>query len=131
MKKNLLTFVFVIAFLCGGALAVSAKTASSSGNSVAVSKRISPAKTISNKIKALEAKCAMVPCESQLIDLIDANAYYEILCGGTGYPVGCGGLAEQYLLERAAVYELCLWWNGYSKNIDKTKDRNKRQGPNV
>ena len=127
MKKNLLTFLFVIAFICVGVSFASAKNSSSTGNSIAVSKRLSPAKTISNKIKALEAKCRLVPCQSQLQDLLEANFFYEIQCAGGGYQLGCGD--EAYLLQTADIYELCLWWNGYSlKNTDKKMDRDKRKG---
>lgn len=132
MKKNLLTLMFVIAFICIGVSVASAKNSSSPGNSVAVSKRLSPAKTISNKIKALKAKCGVAdPCAAQLADLVDANFFYEIQCADGGYLVGCAPRDEAYLLQCADRYELCLWYNGYSKNIDKTMARNKRQRSNV
>lgn len=132
MKKNLLTFLFVIAFICVGVSVASAKNTSSTEKPVAVSKKLSPAKIISNKIKALEAKCGttMTPCASQLQDLINANFFYEIQCA-PNFLVGCAPGEEANLLRAAAIYEGCLWWNGYnSKNIDKTKDRNKKQEPN-
>jgi hypothetical protein len=138
MKKNLLTLMFIVTFLCFGATFASAKTSSASGNSVSASKKLSPAKNISNKINALKAKCAMQVCASQLDDLIDAANHYEIICGGTGYPVGCGGAWETYLINAAAIYELCLAYNSYLRtNTDKKMDRNtvmtvdKRRGSNV
>lgn len=131
MKKNLLTLMFVIAFICVGVSVASAKNASSLGNSVAVSKKLSPAKTISNKIKALEAICnGMVPCAAQLDWLLQVNQIYEFDCAAGGFQVGCSPDAERDLIEAANIYELCLWWNGHMKNIDKTKDRNKKLDPN-
>ena len=129
MKKHLLTFLFVIVFICVGVSVASAKNSSAPGNSVAVSKSLSPARTISNKIKGLKSKCAVVPCAAQLDALLEANFFYEIACASGGYQVGCSPGDEAYLLQTASIYELCLWWNGYS--IDKTKDRHKRQGSNV
>jgi hypothetical protein len=52
MKKNLLTLMFIVTFLCFGATFASAKTSSPTKNSVNVS-----AKAMSIKIKALKAKC--------------------------------------------------------------------------
>ncbi len=113
MKKNLLTFLFLIAFICVGVSVASAKNSSSSGNLVAMSKRLSPAKAISNKIKALEAKCRLVPCQSQLQDLLEANFFYGIWCADGGYQVGCSPAEEAYLIQTAEIYEFCLYWNGY------------------
>ncbi len=132
MKKNLLTLVFVITFLCFGATFASAKTSSSTENSTTVSKKISAAKAISKKIKALEAKCATGPCANELYDLIDANNTYIILCASSNYPVGCGGQQEVYLLQTAEAYENCLMWNYISlKNTDKKMNRNKWQESKV
>ena len=127
MKKNLLTFMFVIAFLCGGALAVSAKTFSSSGNSVAVSKRLSVAKNTSIKNKGLKAKC--MACQYELENLVTNNAVYEAACASGGYQNDCAPVARLLLLQSAEDYEECIYWDLYfnGKNIDKTKDRNKKQ----
>ena len=123
----------MIAFLCGGALAVSAKNSSSLGNSVAVSKRLSPAKIISNKIKALEAKCKAMACEYELQELLFNNMLYENQCAAGGYQAGCAPVAELILLQSAAEWEECMYWSGgfNVKNIDKNMDRNKRQRSNV
>lgn len=126
MRKNLLTLMFVIAFICVGVSVASAKDTSSPENSVAESKGLSPAKIISNKINALEAKCeGAQPCASQLQALLEANFFYEIQCA-PNYLVGCAPGEEANLLHAANIYELCLWWNGHMKNIDKTRDWNKK-----
>jgi hypothetical protein len=133
MKKNLLTFMFVVALLGVGVSAVSAKTDVSSGNSATVSKKPSAAKVISNKINALKAKCTAGPCADELYDLIDANANYLILCSGTGFPVGCGGLAEIYLLQTAEAFEMCIqiYGGNSSKHTDKKMDRSRMQESKV
>jgi hypothetical protein len=114
MKKNLLTLMFVVTFLCFGATFASAKTSSPTKNSANVSKKTSAAKAISNKIEALKAKCkANVPCQSQLQDLLEANFFYGIACADGGYQVGCSPIDEAYLIQTASIYELCLAWNGY------------------
>ena len=115
MKKNLLMLVFVIAFVCVGVSVASAKNSASPGNSVAVSKKLSPAKIISIRIKALEAKCgaAVIPCASQLQDLIQANYFYENGCAAGGYQASCLPNEAAYLIQLGGIYEACLWYNGY------------------
>lgn len=129
MKKNLLTLMFIIAFICVGVSVASAKNSSSLGNSVAVSKRLSPA-----KIKALEAKCGpLMACDYELQELLFNNMLYENQCAAGGYQVGCAPIATLILLQSAADWEDCMIRSGgfNSKNIDKNMDRNKRQRSNV
>lgn len=131
MKKNLLTFLFVVAFLCGGALVVSAKNSSPSANSVAVSKRLSVAKTISNKTKALKARCEVGRgCGAELAMLFLWNTLYESVCA-PDYITGCSPLLENALTGVGTRYEECLNNPARSsvRNIDRNMDRNKIQKP--
>ena len=126
MKKNLLALMFVIAFICIGVSVASAKTSSSPRNSVAVSKRLSPA-----KIKDFKAKC--MACESELLDLQIANWLYEVNCAAGGYQSTCNPAGAQVLIAAGNDFEECLYWSGAlnSKNIDKTMDWKRKQRPNV
>lgn len=124
MKKNLLTLMFVIAFICVGVSVASAKNASSLGNSVAVSKRLSPAKIISNKIKALKARCGVDDCGHELSLLLNINDIYEDACA-PDYIVGCDSGLEAAVIKAGEDYEACLNSGPVSKNLDKTMNRNK------
>lgn len=131
MKKNLLTFLFVAAFLCCGTLVASAKTTSSSGNSVAVSEA---ARIISRNIEALAAKCQVgFDCEAQLAALIAANNAYLAAC--PNMESGCGVDEANALIAAGDAYNACVGYvpegGGVSKIIDKMKDRNKNQEANV
>ncbi len=122
----------MVALLGVGVSAVSAKTDVSSGNSANVSKKTSAARAISIKINALKAKCTTGPCADELYDLIDANANYMLACGNSSYPVGCGGLAEVYLLQTAEAFETCLQIYGYSvKHTDKKMNQSRMQESKV
>lgn len=127
MKKNLLTFLFVIAFICVGVSAASAKDSSSLGNSVAVSKRLSVAKTISDKIKSLKARCAAGDCQLELDILLKINDVYGELCAPR-YSGGCASDLERLLIRVADDYERCYYGN-FAKNMDRDMDRNKIEKP--
>jgi ABC-type transporter MlaC component len=83
MKKNLLTLMFVVTFLCFGATFASAKTSSPIENSVNTS-----AKAMSIKIKALKAKCKQ-DCGFELQNLQNINDIYESYCAAGGYQSSC------------------------------------------
>lgn len=124
MKKNLLSFLFVIAFLCGGALAVSAKTSSSPANSVAVSKKVLVANT---KAKSLKVKCKPVTgCGGELLLLLTVNSIYESACA-PDYLASCSPGLASYLQGAGMAYEACMSNPLLSKNTDKTMDRNKTE----
>ena len=126
MKKNLLTFLFVIAFVCVGTLVVSAKTPSSSENSANVSKRLVAVKTFSNKTKAVKAKCNAAPCDGLRDNLIALNTIYDNACG-PAYLSGCEPDLAGDLQRAGGAYENCL--NGGSPELavktDRAIDRNK------
>lgn len=128
MMKNLLSFLFVIAFLCGGALVVSAKTSSSPANSVMVSKRLSPAKIISNKIVALKARCGVDDCGHELQLLLNINDIYEQACPPPYY-ASCEPDLANAVIRAGNDYEQCLNSPLNAKNIDTTVDRNKAIKP--
>lgn len=124
MMKNLLSFLFVIAFLCCGALAVSAKTSSSPANSVAVSKRVLVANTKANSLKT---RCKIgIGCSQELSILMAINAVYEYNCA-PDYVTGCSPTLESMLTGAGDVYESCLSSPFLSKNTDRTMDRNKTE----
>lgn len=124
MKKNLLSFLFVIAFLCSGALVVSAKNTSSSANSVAVSKNVLVAKT---KANSLEARCKVeVPCSGELTVLLLVNSLYESYCAEGGYQVSCAPFVAGALIDAGNAYQGCMDVF-LSKNTDRTVDRKKTE----
>lgn len=126
MMKNLLSFLFVIAFLFGGALAVSAKTSSSPANSVAVSKRVSVANT---KANSFNARCKVESgCGTDLAVLLLWNAIYEYQCPPP-YEASCAPGTAQALINAGIAYETCLNSPFLSKNIDRKMDRNKIAKP--
>lgn len=123
MKKNLLTFLFVIVLVCAGALVVSAKNTSSSANSVAVSKRVLVANT---KAKSLEARCENNRCGFELRVLLELNAYYEQSCAPL-YLGSCEPRLADAVIQAGDEFEQCLDDRLLAKNIDRTIDRNKRE----
>lgn len=128
MKKNFLTLMFVVAFLFGSALVVSAKsakTSSSPANSVAVSKKVLLAKTKANSLK-VECKSEQM-CASELALLLAYNALYEYNCA-PDYIVGCSPTLEYLLIGAGMAYEHCISYPHMSKNTDRTMDRNKTVG---
>lgn len=128
MKKNLLTLMFVIAFICVGVSVASAKNYSSPENSVAVSKRLSPAKIISNEIKGLKARCGLQDCGIELQLLLNINDIYEQACPPPYYASCEPGLAGA-VISAGNDYENCLNSPYSSKNTDGTMDRNKTAKP--
>lgn len=127
MKKNLLTFLFVVAFLCGSALVVSARNSSSPTNSVAVTKTLLVAKI---KAKLLKARCEdETGCGSELRLLLGLNALYEERCASGGYSASCETELATYLIRAGELFEQCLDMRNVAKNIDGTIDRNKREKP--
>lgn len=102
MKKKFLTLMFVIAFLCVGASAASAKNSSPSANPVVAPSKLSPAKTLSNKTKSLKTICKAAPCDSERDALIAANAVYDSYCGPI-YPYGCEPALERDVQEKGAA----------------------------
>lgn len=125
MMKNLLSFLFVIAFLFGGALAVSAEPSASPANSVAVSKRVLFAKTKANSLKT---RCKSGDCSGELADLLFWNSIYEYSCA-PDYLVSCSPILAGVLVGAGAVYEGCLNAHNMSmlKDTDRTMDRNKTE----
>jgi hypothetical protein len=122
MKKILLSFLFVIAFLCGSALVVSAKTTSSPANSVAVSKKVLVAKT---KAKSLKASCEVNSgCAGELLVLLFWNSVYEYYCA-PDYLASCESGTANAVINAGYAYEQCLANPILSKNTDRTMDRNK------
>ena len=118
MKKNLLTFLFLIAFICVGVSVASAKNSSSPGKSVVVSKKVLVAKT---KAASLKIRCeSSGDCAAQLRDLLFFNAIYEYWCAPS-YASGCAPIAEGVLIGAGAAYEYCLNANA---SVLKNKDRN-------
>lgn len=137
MKKNLLTFLFVMVFVCGGALVVSAKNTSSPANSVAVSKNLLSSKDKAKELykarvlaNSLKNKCGGGGgCGNELAFLIISNDIYSSYCAEGGYQVGCAPVLEGVLLFAAAAYEACI--SGFTSNIDKEVNRNKRIAQNT
>ena len=125
MMKNLLSFLFVIAFLFGGALAVSAKTSSSPANSVAVSKRVL---VVMAKANSLKTRCKFDDCGIELQLLLNINDIYEQACPPPYYASCEPGLASA-LITAGNDYERCLNSPLNSKNTDETMDRNKTAKP--
>lgn len=122
MKKNLLTLMFVIAFICVGVSVASAKSSSSLGNSVAGSKKVLVANT---KAKSLKVKCMPeAACADELAVLLAVNAVYEYNCA-PNYVVGCSSTLENMLIGAGMNYENCLLNSINSKNTDRTINRNK------
>jgi hypothetical protein len=119
MKKNLLTLMFVVTFLCFGATFASAKNSSPTKNSVNVS-----AKAVSTKIKALTAKCKFDECGYELSVLVGANDLYEYYCAAGGYQGSCQSQLASRLIQLGNEYVACLNGN-QAKNTDRTMDRNK------
>ncbi len=122
MKKNLLTFLFVVAFLCCGTLVASAKTSLSSMNSAELSKA---ARTISNNIEALAAKCQVgMDCEGELHALREANKRYLLECSPP-YDASCAPRWARQLIVAGEQYDECVG-GATSKNLFITKDRIRR-----
>lgn len=121
MKKNLLTFLFVVAFLCGGALAVSAKNTLLPANSVAVSKS---AKKVSKEIKSLKANCKFDDCGYELQFLLDVNDFYNQQCAPNYYS-SCEPDLANALIRAGNDYEACLDSPYQSKKVDRNMDRKK------
>ena len=121
MKKNLLTLMFVIAFICVGVTVASAKNTSSSANSSSVSKKLSVAK---GKIKSLKANCkGLQLCDSILNDVILWNGIYNFWCA-PDYLSSCAPWVADTLIDLGNAWASCM---NLSKNTDKTIDRNKTE----
>ena len=136
MKKNLLTFLFMVVLVCAGALVVSAKNTSSSANSALVSKDVLVAKTKVNSkeltkaralANSLKARCKVdIPCSGELTMLLLLNSAYESYCGSGGYQVSCAPFLADMLIAAGGAYEGCMNVY-YSKNTDRTIDRKKTE----
>jgi hypothetical protein len=126
MKKNLLTLMFVIAFICVGVSVASAKNASSSANSVAVSKKVLVSKTKANSLKAI---CMVADCGHELQLLLNINDIYEQACPPP-YSASCEPDLANAVIRAGNDYEQCLNSPPYNaKNIDRTVNRNKAIKP--
>lgn len=124
MKKNLLTLMFVIAFVCVGVSVASAKNSSSPRNSVAVSKKILVAKTKANSLKA---RCnVLIPCSGELTVLLLVNSLYESYCASGNYQVSCAPFLAGALIDAGNAYQGCMDVF-ISKNIDRKIDRKKTE----
>jgi hypothetical protein len=126
MKKNLLTFMFVVALLGFGVSVASAKNSSTTGNTVTVSKKSIAAKAISKKIKTLTAKCKVHDCGIELQNLMNINDLYEAACA-PNYLVGCSSQLESAVIAAGNSFQACLNEELQAKKVDQTKNRYKNK----
>jgi hypothetical protein len=118
MKKNLLTLMFVLAFICVGVSVASAKNSSSSKNSV------SESKATVNKIKALRAVCN-TDCGQLLAELQTLNENYEASCAPTYFWL-CQRATADTLIDMGNEYNAnCANYPVSVTNVDRNINRNK------
>ena len=122
MQKSLITIIFVMAFVCGGVLVVSAKNSSPSNNSASVAKK---AKAIANKIKAIKARCT-TDCVELLETLLSVNEDYEAACAPVYFWLCQRDLADLLVDIGNEYNDNCAnYLPIIAKNTDRSINRNK------
>lgn len=128
MQKTILTFIFLVAFICAGNSLASAKSPASQERSISASKRA----TVANKrTKVLKLKCKTdAPCLGEWAVLMAANAAYEYACAPE-YLSSCAPELAWYLEGAGMAYEFCLNNPYEARNSDNARDRDKLERSRV
>jgi hypothetical protein len=110
MKKNILTFLFVVALMCVGAGVSEAKTPVSLENSNKLLKKSAIKVMVSNTIKAIKEKCnsKLADCEAELAALLEINAAWEETCYNVSNPPGVCWWLEWALVDTGDRYNHCV-----------------------